>query len=193
MCLYSRSWTNTPISMPSVKLTNKTLWLFVDPLTSVIPFKQWAFLNIKHFFTFRCGSPQEYKALFRFDKQEKHYLDQKEQYHVTQIALSKGKVFNSYCCLHCHQEICFFCPATYISNHLPKSPSNTELLLLQLSSFQSWCLLHTLCPSPWTTNLLILHFLTEASKGLSHQQYWVQPQRCWSASYKVLQNLAGPL
>lgn len=192
MCLYSRSGTNTSISMPSVWFTNKTPWLFVDPLTSVIPFKQWAFLNIKHFFTFRCGSSQEYKALFRFDKQEKHYLNQKEVYQATQIALSKAKVFNSYRCLHCHQGICFFCPPTYISNHLPKSPTNTELLL-QLSSFQSWCLLHTLCPSPWTTKLLILHFLTKVSKELSHHQYWVQPQRRWSAFYKVLQNLTGPL
>lgn len=36
-----------------------------------------------------------HKALFIFEKPEKHHLDQKEEYQVTQIALGKGKVFNN--------------------------------------------------------------------------------------------------
>lgn len=52
-----------------------------------------------------------------------------------------------------------FVPSTLPHTSLTICPDHqvTELLLLQLSNFQSKFLFHMLCHSPWTTNFFMFH------------------------------------
>lgn len=58
MCLYSRSGTNTPISLPSVHFTNKSFCLFVDFCHSFCP---RAFMNLRRFLTLKGGTSQPHR------------------------------------------------------------------------------------------------------------------------------------